>query len=101
MNVMKNEQAFKSRRHIARKEHKMTAYRKLVRAEKTCHTIEVREKGTGKTGVANTFLKAVEVFYGADDGSDDTILSAREFNRRFEITAMLKNTHTWAMKLPA
>ena len=79
----------------------MTAYRKLVRAEKTCHTIEVREKETGKTGVANTFLKAVEVFYGADDASDDTILSAREFNRRFEITAMLKNTHPWTTEIPA
>ncbi len=79
----------------------MTAYRKLVQAEKTCHTIEIREKGTGKAGVANTFFKGVEVFYGADDGSEDTFLSAREFNRRFEITAMLKNTHTWATELPA
>jgi hypothetical protein len=79
----------------------MTAYRKLVRAEKTCHTIEVREKATGKTGVANTFFKGVEVFYGADDGSDDTILSAREFSKRFEITAMLKNTYTWPREYPA
>lgn len=79
----------------------MTAYRKLVRAEKTCHTIEVREKATGKTGVANTFFKGVEVFFGADDGSDDTFLSAREFSKRFEITAMLRNTHTWATGLPA
>ena len=79
----------------------MTAYRKLVRAEKTCHTIEIREKKTGKTGVANTFFKGVEVFFGADDGSEDTFLSAREFNRRFEITATLKNTYTWAMEYPA
>ena len=45
----------------------MTAYRKLVRAEKSCHTIEVREKATGKTGLANTFFKGVEVYYDADD----------------------------------
>ncbi len=75
----------------------MTAYRKLVRAEKSCHTIEVREKATGKTGLANTFFKGVEVYYGADDA----IFSAREFNRRFEITATRKNPHTWAMDLPA
>ena len=75
----------------------MTAYRKLVRVEKSCHTIEVREKATGKTGLANTFFKGVEVYYDADDA----IFSAREFNRRFEITATRKNTHTWAMELPA
>ena len=67
----------------------MTAYRKLVRAEKSCHTIEVREKATGKEGIANTCADGVELFYGADDGSDDKVVSAEEFSRDFEITAMI------------
>ena len=49
----------------------MTEYAKLVLAEQTCHTIEIREKATGKEGVANTCPKGVELYYGADDGSDD------------------------------
>ena len=56
----------------------MTEYAKLVLAEATCHTIEIREKATGK-----------ELFYGADDGSDDKVVSAEEFSRDFEITAMI------------
>ena len=32
----------------------MTAYNTLIAAEQTCHTIEIREKATGKTGVANS-----------------------------------------------
>ncbi len=68
----------------------MTAYQQLIEAEKTCHTIEIREKGTGKTGVANSSADGVELFYGADDGSDDKTISPTEFNRDFEITAMIK-----------
>ena len=44
----------------------MTEYEKLVLAEKTCHTIEVREKATIKEGVANTCESGVQIFYGAD-----------------------------------
>ena len=29
----------------------------------------------------------VAVFYGADDGSDDQVITAEQFNREFEITA--------------
>ena len=65
----------------------MTEYEKLVLAERTCHTIEIREKSTGKEGVANTCDDGVQVFYGADDGSDDRTISAEEFSRDFEITA--------------
>lgn len=68
-----------------------TEYGKLVTAEKTCHTIEVREKVTGKTGVANTHPDGVAVFYGADDGSDDKVVSVDDFNRDFEITCMIAN----------
>ena len=68
----------------------MTEYAKLVLAEQSCHTIEIREKATGKEGVANSCAKGVELFYGADDGSDDKVVSVEEFNRDFEITAMIQ-----------
>ena len=67
----------------------MTEYAKLILAEQTCHTIEIREKATDKEGVANTCTDGVELFYGADDGSDDKIVTAEEFSRDFEITAMI------------
>ena len=68
----------------------MNEYEKLVLAEKTCHTIEVREKATGKEGVANTCERGVQVFYGADDGSDDKNISPEIFSRDFEITAEIR-----------
>ena len=67
----------------------MTQYSRLVLAERTCHTIEIREKATGKTGVANTDGSNVAIFYGTDDGSDDKVITAEEFNREFEITACI------------
>lgn len=70
----------------------MTEYMKLWKAEKTCHTIEIREKATGKEGVANTKKGTehlVEVFYGNPDGSDDKTITDWEFNRDFEITATI------------
>ena len=67
----------------------MTEYAKLVLTEAPCHTIEIREKATGKEGIANTCEDGVELFYGADDGSDDKTISAEEFSRDFEITAMI------------
>ena len=67
----------------------MTPYSTLVSAEQTCHTIEIREVAKGKTGVANTQGDMVAVFYGADDGSDDKVITAEQFNRLFEITACI------------
>jgi hypothetical protein len=67
----------------------MTEYAKLILAEQTCHTIEIQEKATGKKGVANSCEDGVELFYGADDGSDDKIISAEDFNRDFEITEII------------
>lgn len=67
----------------------MTPYNALVSAEQTCHTIEIREVATGKEGVANTAGDMVAVFYGADDGSDDKVITAEEFNRDFEITSCI------------
>ena len=68
----------------------MTEYAKLVLAEQSCHTIEIREKETGKEGVANSCAKGVELYYGADDGSDDKIVDVETFNRNFEITAIVR-----------
>ena len=67
----------------------MTEYAKLVLAEATCHTIEIREKATGTEGVANTCAEGVELYYGAEDGSDDKTVTPEEFSRDFEITAMI------------
>ena len=39
---------------------------------------------------ANSCAKGVELFYGADDGSDDKVVSAEVFSRDFEITAMIR-----------
>ena len=69
----------------------MTEYAKLILAEQSCHTIEIREKATGKEGVANSCAEGVELFYGADDGSDDKVVSPEEFNRNFEVIAMIRN----------
>ena len=67
----------------------MTEYAKLLLAEQSCHTIEIREKATGKEGVANSCADGVELFYGEDDGSDDKTVDIDTFNREFEITAMV------------
>ena len=67
----------------------MTEYAKLILAEQTCPTIEIREKATGKEGVANSCARGVELYYGADDGSDDKVVDIDTFNREFEITAMI------------
>ena len=69
----------------------MNEYEKLVHAEKYYHTIEVREKATGKEGVANTCKYGVQVFYGTYDGSDDKTISPDEFSQDFEITAEIAN----------
>ena len=71
----------------------MSVYAQLLDAEnRGCHTIDIREISTEKDGVANTCYDGkVAVFYGADDGSDDAVISPEEFNRRFEITGVIKN----------
>ena len=74
----------------------ITEYEKLVEAEKTYETIEIIEPTTGKVGVANTApmeedttIMGVAVFYGADDGSDDKVISPEDFSRDFQITALV------------
>ena len=70
----------------------MSAYQQLIEADKTCHTIEIVEKETGKLGVVNTAEDGrVQLFCGADDGSDDKTITPEQFNDDFEITAMIGN----------
>ena len=70
---------------MVKRVYEMNEYEKLILAEKTCHTVEIIEKATGKEGVANTSECGVQVFYGADDGSDDKTVSPEIFNQDFEI----------------
>ena len=67
----------------------MTEYARLILAEQRFHTIEIREKATGKEGVANSCTDGVQLFYGADDGSDDKTVTPETFNSDFEIIAMI------------
>ena len=67
----------------------MPEFTKLVLAELLGHTVEIREKEAGKTGVANTCENGVAVFCGDDDGGDDKTVSIGEFNQEFEITAII------------
>lgn len=67
----------------------MTEYEKLITVEQVAHTVEIAECLTGKTGVANTCAGGVAVFYGAEDGSDDKIITPRTFSRQFKITAAI------------
>lgn len=67
----------------------MTEYEKLITAEQIAHTVEIVECLTGKTGVASTCASGVAVFYGAEDGSDDKIVTPRTFSKQFKITAAI------------
>lgn len=71
---------------------KMSAYKQLCKAEESgCHTVEIEEIFTGKRGVANSYgHNVVFTFYGNDDGSDDEVISSKEFNARFKITDMIR-----------
>ena len=67
-----------------------TEYQRLIAAEAVAETIEIRERATGKTGVANSTRDGrVAVFYGNPDGSDDTVLTPEVFSERFGITAII------------
>ena len=53
------------------------------------HTVEIRERETGKEGVAVSGLRGILVNYGADDGSDDKTVSPDEFDRDFIVTSII------------
>ncbi|MDE7220010.1 MAG: hypothetical protein K2O45_10390, partial [Oscillospiraceae bacterium] len=62
---------------------------KLVIAERIAHTVEIVERLTGKAGVATTCACGVALFYGADDGSDDKIVTPRTFSKQYKVTAAI------------
>ena len=71
----------------------MIRYEELLEAEKNPNLdrVEIMEKSSGKRGVANTCENGmVAVYYGAEDGSEDAVISAEEFSQRFEITAVIR-----------
>ena len=69
-----------------------TEYQRLIAAETIAETIEIRERATGKTGVANSTRDGrAAVFYGNPDGSDDAVLSPEAFSERFEITSIIND----------
>lgn len=74
----------------------MTSYEQLLEAESNkADTVEIREISTGKEGIASTCADGtVFVFYGADDGSDDKVISADEFSSQFEVTNIIA-VHRW------
>ena len=94
---MKNMKSVKNMKSKQQEQHKklsemqktMKPSEILTEAEEWAHTIEIAESLTGKGGVANTCEEGIAVFYGNPDGSDDTVISAEEFDKRFEITAII------------
>lgn len=58
------------------------------------YTVEIKEISTGKEGVADahdTDCNKVQVFYGAEDGSDDAIIPFEQFLKRFTIERVVHN----------
>ena len=91
LNTEVAEAAFKILSAAEVQEPKLSPYDELRYDEFSgCHTIEVEETATGKAGVARSVPGGVQVCYGADDGSDDGVVSVDYFNRRFVITAAIK-----------
>lgn len=63
-----------------------TQYEELCGISRKHKIAVVREHGTEKEGVASLIqFGKVAAFFGNDDGSDDCIITAEAFNRRFEI----------------
>lgn len=68
----------------------MTEFEKLKLGELMgAETVEVRLRGTDMYGVATVFTSSLAaVYYGADDGSDDSVIGAEEFNKKWQITSI-------------
>ena len=64
-----------------------TEFTKLTNAEEMgASTVEIKMRGTNTSGVAvSTDDNRVAVYYGNDDGSDDKIISAEEFNANWQV----------------
>lgn len=61
-------------------------------------TVNIRERNTEKDGIAchNSNPNLISVFYGAEDGSEDCVITKEEFNKRFIIVSV--EFHTWAVQ---
>lgn len=68
-----------------------TEFIKLTNAEEMgASTVEIKMRGTNIYGVAvSTDDDRVAVYYGNDDGSDDKIISAEEFNANWQVVNIL------------
>lgn len=68
----------------------ITEFIKLTNAEVMgATTVEIKMRGTNTYGVAvSTDDDRVAVYYGNDDGSDDKIISAEEFNANWRVTSI-------------
>lgn len=75
----------------------MTNYALLIRvADSSYIELNVKEKSTGKTGVAALMQnKGVYLFYGENDGSDDREVSIDEFNTDFETEICILKYAKW------
>lgn len=68
----------------------ITEFAKLIKAEEMGVTVEIKMNGVEVYGVATPIgNNAVKVYYGKDDGSDDKIISAEEFNKNWQVTGSL------------
>lgn len=69
----------------------MTEYEKLLAAERNgAHAVEIRDKITKQTGVANSHLNGVDVYIGDDDRClHPTTFNPTTFNACYEITAII------------
>lgn len=68
----------------------ITEFTKLQNAEMMgATTVEIKMRGTNMYGVASSVsIDRVAVYYGNDDGSDDKIISAEEFNINWQVTSI-------------
>lgn len=68
-----------------------TEFTKLTNAEAMgATTVEIKMRGTNIYGAAvSTDDDRVAVYYGNDDGSDDKIISAEEFNTNWKVVTIL------------
>lgn len=58
----------------------------LLKNESNELTTHIKEKETNREGVCTWGKKGIAIFIGADDGSDDKIISEDEFNENYIIT---------------
>ena len=67
-----------------------TEFTKLTNAEEIgASIVEIKMRDANTYGVASSVgIDRVAVYYGNDDGSDDKIISAEEFNTNWQVTSI-------------